>query len=71
MDALVIGDTQYKISLLVTAVSTSLCLAVADAPENSSFATPQQADLAIAGGTAKEELIGHRFIGKRDDLPRR
>ena len=36
--------TQYKISSLVTAVSTSLWLAVAGAPQNSSLATPQQAD---------------------------
>ena len=34
--------TQYKIISLVTAVSTSLWLAVAGAPENSSLATPQQ-----------------------------
>ena len=36
--------TQYKISSLVTAVSTSLSLAVAGAPENSSLAMPHQAD---------------------------
>ena len=61
--------TQYKISSLVTAVSTSLWLVVADAPENNTLATPQQADLAVAGGAAKEELIDHRCTGKRATSP--
>ena len=49
--------TQYKISSLVTAVSTSLWLAVAGAPENSSLATPQQADLTVAETQRKKSLL--------------
>ena len=40
--------TQYKISSLVTAVSTSLWLAVAGAPENSSLVRPQHLQNLLA-----------------------
>ena len=44
-NALVSGDSQCKNNSLTTAVSPLLSLAVAGAPESSSLAAPQQADL--------------------------
>ena len=61
--------TQYKITSLVTALSTSLWLAVTGAPENSSLATSQQElslDVYTTDDHDANDLIGQCIVERVD-----
>ena len=70
-NALVIGDDAVQDRLIGYRCIYIIVIGGGRRTRKQLIGYAQQAHLAVAEGAAKEELIGHRCNGKRDDLPRR